>query len=111
MLPAPLPSTCSMGLFDRFPFCLTREFIKFSICSTKAGTLPSCATFAASNPESKDYIYLTPHFLWHSSTKSSPTGRAKKWFGGLSSGIHHNIQKAQILVNVRVYQEIIVFPN
>ena len=53
-LSAHLPSTCSIGLLEGFPYCRTGEFIKFSICSTKAGTLPSYAAFAALDPESGD---------------------------------------------------------
>ena len=53
-LHAYLPSTCSIGLLDRFPCCCIGEFIRFSICSTKAKTLPSYATFAALDPEFGD---------------------------------------------------------
>ena len=53
-LPAPLPSTYSTRLLDGFPYCCIGEFIKFSICSTKAGTLSSYAASIASNLESGD---------------------------------------------------------
>ena len=53
-LPTILPSTCLVRLLDGFPCYLIGEFIRFSICSTKAGTLPLCATSTASDPESED---------------------------------------------------------
>ena len=53
-LPAPLHSICSIRLLDGFLCCCSREFIRFSICSTKAGTLPSCAASVASDPKSED---------------------------------------------------------
>ena len=51
---APLPSTCSIGLLDGFPYYRNGEFIKFSICITRDETLPSCAASAASDHESGD---------------------------------------------------------
>ena len=53
-LPRPLPSTCLIGLLDGFPCCHIGEFLRFSICSTKAGTLPSYAAFASSDLEFRD---------------------------------------------------------
>ena len=44
----------SIRLLDGFPCCCTREFIRFSICSTKVGTFPSCDASATSNPEFED---------------------------------------------------------
>ena len=41
-----------------FPYCRIGEFIKFSICSTRDETLPSCAASAASDPESGDFILV-----------------------------------------------------
>ena len=44
------------------PYCHTREFIGFSICSTKAGTLLSCVASTASNPESGDSTVVLLNF-------------------------------------------------
>ena len=49
-----LPSTCSIGLVDGFLYCHSGEFIKLSICSSKARTLPSCFVSTTSDPESGD---------------------------------------------------------
>ena len=57
-LPTPLPSTCSIRLFDGLSYYRTGEFIRFSICSTRAGTLPSCAASIASDLESGDSIVV-----------------------------------------------------
>ena len=54
ILPAALHSTCSIGLLSGFPCCLTKEFIRLSICSTMAGTLPLCTASTSSDPESRD---------------------------------------------------------
>ena len=62
------------GALDGFPYCRTREFIKCSICITKARTLPSCVAFAASDPESGDsIIVLLLKFDGILQQKSSPT--------------------------------------
>ena len=89
-----------MGLLDGFPYCRTGEFIRFSICSTRARTLLS------KTPQLSYFSIFVAFF-----NKMGPIGRAKNMFGGFSSGIHHNIQKTRKLVNVRVCQEIIVFMN
>ena len=101
-----------MGMLDGFPCSRTREFIKFSIYFTKAGTLPSCAAFAASNLESVDStVVLLLNFGGILQQKLSLTERAKNMVSGFSSGIHQNIQKARKLMNTLACQEIIVFPN
>ena len=84
-----------MGLLDGFPYCRTGEFIRFSICSTKARTLPSYANSTSLDPESEDStIVLLLNFGGILLQKSCPIGRAKNMYSGFSSGIHHNIQKA-----------------
>ena len=47
-----------MGLLDGFPYCRIGEFIRFSISSTKAVTLPSCATSATLDLEVRDSIVV-----------------------------------------------------
>ena len=108
----PIPSTCSTEVLDGFHYFHTGEFIKFSICSTKARTLPSGAAFVTSNPKSGDStIVILLNFDVILRQKCVPTSVPKICFGRLSSGIHLNIQKGWKLVNVRVCQEIMVFPN
>ena len=41
-------------MLDGFPCYRTGEFIRFSICSTRAGTFLSCASSTISDPESED---------------------------------------------------------
>ena len=73
-LPTPLPSTYSIRLLDGFPYYLIGEFIRFSIYSTRAGTLPSCATSTAADLESRDSIVvLVPNFGGILQQKSNPT--------------------------------------
>ena len=109
-LPTTLPFTCSMGLLDGFPYCCPREFIRFSIYSAKAGTLLFHVAFATLYLESGDsIIFLLLNFGGILQQKSGPIGHAKNMFGGFSSGIHQNIQKAWKLVNVRACHEIKVF--
>ena len=84
-----------MGSLDGFPYYRTGEFIRFSICSTKAGTLPSYAASAVSNPEFGDFtVVLLLSFGGILQQKSGPIGHAKNMFGGFSSGIHYNIKKS-----------------
>ena len=54
ILPAPLPSTYSIGLLDGFPYYRAKEFIRFSIYSTRARILSSYVASTASNLESGD---------------------------------------------------------
>ena len=127
---APLPSTCSIGLLDGFPYCRTGEFIRFSICSIKAGNFPSYAASTTSDPESEDSIVvLLLNFLFSkngshhdlcttiynvSMFHKDVSHRACQKYdsvGGFFSGIHQNIQKAQELVDARACHEIIVFLN
>ena len=134
-LPAPLPSICSIGLLDGFPYCCTGEFIKFSIHSTRAGTLLSYTTSTATDPKSKVYIVvLLLNFggilqrkwvpLWnmrnYKKTKrcvdfhKDGSHRACQIYvsiGGFFNGIHQNIQKERRLVNAWTFQEMIVFLN
>ena len=101
-----------MGLLDGFRCCHTGEFIRFSICSTKVGTLPSYVASAASDPEFGDFtIVLLLNFGGILQQKLGLTKCAKNMFGRFFSGIHQNIQKAHKLVNVWAYQEIIIFSN
>ena len=131
-LPVPLPSTYSIRLLDGFPYCRTREFIRFSIYSTKARTLPSYVASVASDLESGDStVVLLLNFgsilqqkvcptmeyaqlniqnknMYRCSTKMCPTGCAKNMFM-LDFGPKHT--KARELVNARVCEETIVFLN
>ena len=61
------------------------------------------------NPETLQLSYFSIFMAFLA--KMGPTELAKNMFGGFSSGIHHNIQKARKLVHVRACQEIIVFSN
>ena len=127
-----LPSTCSIRLLDGFPCCRTREFIRFSIYSTKAETLPSCAAFVALDLESKDStIVLLLNFsgilqqiacpiveyaqlniqnkkMYRCSIRTCLTKYAKNMFR-LDFGPEHT--KAWELINAQVCQEIIIFSN
>ena len=68
-------------LLDGFPCRRIREFIRFSICSTMVGTLPSCATSAASNPEYEDStVVLLLNYGSIVFSKKCPTWRAKNMF-------------------------------
>ena len=73
-LPALLPSTCSIRLLDGFPYCRTREFIRLSICSARARTLPSYAASTTLDPKSKvSRIVLLLIFCGVLQTKMGPT--------------------------------------
>ena len=88
-------------LLDGFPCRCIGEFIRFSICSTRVGTLPSCAASAASNPESGDStVVLLLNYCGIFLVKSAPPDGPKICSDGFSSGIHQNIQKIWKLVNV-----------
>ena len=130
-LPRPLPSSCLIGLLDGFPYCCTGEFIRFSICSTKAETLPSYAASASSDLESRDskivllnfggilqektchameyaYLNIQNKNMYRCSAKMCPIGRARNMFW-LDFGPKHT--EARKLVNAWMCQEIIVFSN
>ena len=87
-----------MGLLDGLPYDFTREFIRFSICSTKVETLPFCAVSTASDLESEDSTTVLLNFggilqqksglIRRCFTKMCHMGCAKNMFGGFSNGIH-----------------------